>query len=86
VYYQKRLLSKILQNELERSIAQRLRQTDEITIEEIAMIVNVYTTTRACGREFQKLMEFTVLKRIDDLRSNLKMFHFIGAKFEQSGF
>ena len=86
VYYQKRVLSKVFQNELERSIAQRLRQTEEITLEELAMIVNVYTTTRACGREFQKLMEFTVLQRLDDLRSNLKMYHFIGAKFEKSGF
>ncbi|CAI2364484.1 unnamed protein product [Moneuplotes crassus] len=86
VYFQKRCLTKVFQNELEKSIAQRLRMTEEITIEEIAMIVNVYTTTRACGREMQKLMEFTVLKRLDDLRSNLKMYHFIGAKFEQSGF
>ena len=81
-----RLLSKVFQDLLEKSIASHLRMTNEIDIKEIAMIVNVYTTTRACSREFQKLMEFTVLQRIDDLRANVELYHFVGAKFERSGF
>jgi hypothetical protein len=86
VYYQKRILSKVFQDELEKSIATRLRMTEEITMEELAMIINVYTTTRACSREFQKLMEVTVLTRLNDLKNNLKLYHFIGSRFERSGF
>jgi hypothetical protein len=37
------------------------------------------------SREFQKLLETTILMRIDDLKANLGILQFIGLKFEETG-
>jgi hypothetical protein len=42
-------------------VVKTLRDTENITIEEIALIVKVFCTTRSGTREFHKLLETTVL-------------------------
>ena len=49
------------------------------------MIVKVFCTTRTGSREFHKLLETTVLTRLEDLKKDMKILHSIGYKFEESG-
>ena len=47
--------------QIEEEVVKTLRNTKEIKIEEIALIVKVFCTTRTGTREFHKLLETTVL-------------------------
>ena len=49
------------------------------------MIVKVFCTTRSGSREFHKLLETTVLQRLEDLKKNMDVLYSIGYKFEESG-
>lgn len=59
--------------------------TEQISIDEIALIVKVFCTTRTGTREFHKLLETTVLSRLEDLKKNMDILYSIGYKFEESG-
>ena len=54
-------------------------------VEEIALIVKVFCTTRSASRDFHKLLETTVLQRLEDLKKNMTVMYAIGYKFEESG-
>lgn len=62
-----------------------LRLTSAIHVEEIVLIVKVFCTTRSASREFHKLLETTVLSRLEDLKKDMKLLYAIGFKFEESG-
>jgi hypothetical protein len=49
--------------------------TKDVTIEEIALITKVFCTTRSGTREFHKLLETTVLQRLDDLKKNMELLY-----------
>jgi hypothetical protein len=66
-------------------VVKTLRDTENITIEEIALIVKVFCTTRSGTREFHKLLETTVLQRLEDLKKDMNVLYQIGFKFEESG-
>lgn len=48
-------------------------------------MVKVFCTTRTAHRDFHKLLETTILMRLEDLRKDLKLINTIGSSFEQSG-
>lgn len=54
--------------EVETLVKKRLVMTEEITIQEIALITKVFCTTRTANRDFHKILETTILMRINDLR------------------
>ena len=64
---------------------QLVEKGDEITLQEIALMVKVYCTTRSAQRDFHKVLETTILMRMPEMRENLKILHSIGLKFEESG-
>jgi hypothetical protein len=78
-------LTKPFARDIEEGVVKTLRNTKEITIEEIALIVKVFCTTRSGSREFHKLLETTVLQRLEDLKKNMEILYQIGFKFEESG-
>lgn len=59
--------------------------TEEVKTDEIALMVKVFCTTRTGTRDFHKLLETTVLSRMEDLKKNMDMLYQIGYKFEESG-
>lgn len=58
---------------------------DEISLEEVALMVKVFCTTRSAARDFHKMLEITILQRMPEMRLNLTILHAIGLKFEESG-
>ena len=54
--------------EIEQLIKKRVLETEEITIQEISLIVRVFCTTRSASRDFHKLLEMTILMRLNDLQ------------------
>ena len=59
--------------------------TEEISTNEIALFVKVFCTTRTASRDFHKLLETTILMRLNDLKQDMKIMHQIGYNFELSG-
>lgn len=69
----------------EEEVVKTLRNVKEIPIEQIALITKVFCTTRSGSREFHKLLETTVLTRLEDLKKKMDILYSIGYKFEESG-
>merc|ERR1712228_348161 len=72
-------------NEIERLVKPKLQDTEKITPEEIALIVNVFCESRTASRDFHKLLETTILMRMNDLILDMKILHAIGRRFESTG-
>ena len=84
-YHIKNHLPKPFAKRIEEEVVKTLRLTQAISVEEIALIVKVFCTTRTASREFHKLLETTVLTRLEDLKKNMDVLYSIGYKFEESG-
>lgn len=84
-YHKQGNLPKAFTQPIEEGVVKTLRNTKEVTIEEIALIAKVFCTTRTGSREFHKLLETTVLSRLEDLKKNMEVLYQIGYKFEESG-
>ena len=78
---------KLLAGEIESICKKHLIEKggEELKLEEIALMVKVFCTTRTAHRDFHKLLETTILLRMPDLRQNLKILNSIGLNFEESG-
>ena len=77
---------KLLSGEIESICKKNLIENGEkMKLEEIALLVKVFCTTRSAHRDFHKLLETTILLRMPDLRQNLKILNTIGLNFEESG-
>lgn len=48
-------------------------------------MTKVFCTTRTASRDFHKLLETTILMRMNDIRQDRQVMHAIGYKFEESG-
>merc|ERR1711992_256471 len=80
------LCKRLLQRRLSLTAKKYLiEKGEDMPLEEIALLVKVFCTTRSAARDFHKILETTILMRIVDLRKNLKILHSIGLKFEESG-
>ncbi len=84
-YHRVDYLPKPFAKQIEDEVVKSLRQTETIPIEDIALIVKVFCTSRSGSREFHKLLETTVLQRLEDLKKNMNVLYSIGFKFEESG-
>ena len=85
-YHQVGYLPKQFSSEAESICKKRLMENgDEVSLQEIALMVKVFCTTRSAHRDFHKLLETTILMRMPELRENLKILNAIGLKFEESG-
>ena len=60
-YHKQGNLPKSFTLAIEEGVVKRLRETKDITVDEIALIAKVFCTTRTGTREFHKLLETTVL-------------------------
>lgn len=70
---------------LETEIVATLRDTENVTPEEMQLMCQVFCRARCGSREFHKLLEMTILTKIEDIRTEPKMLHSIGFEFEKSG-
>jgi len=84
-YHKSGYLPKPFAKEIERLVKPRLLQTEEITPQEIVLMVNVFCSSRTASRDFHKLLETTILMRLNELKTDLKLIHAIGKKFEETG-
>ena len=85
-YNEKDHLPKLFAAEAEKMCKKHLIENgDDVTVQELALMVKTFCTTRSAHRDFHKLLETTILMRMPDLRNNLKILHSIGLKFEESG-
>ena len=86
-YHDKGYLPKLFAAEVEAQCKKYLveKGADEVTLEELALIVKVFCTTRTAHRDFHKILETNILMRMPDLRNNIKILHAIGLSFEESG-
>ena len=84
-YHKQGNLPKSFTSAVEEGVVKTLRNTKDISVEEIALITKVFCTTRTGSRDFHKLLETTVLQRLDDLKKNMDALYQIGYKFEESG-
>ena len=69
------ILSKPFAREIEEGVVKTLRMTKEVSVEEIALITKVFCTTRTGSREFHKLLETTVLQRLEDIKKNMEVMY-----------
>ena len=85
-YHEVGYLPKMFAAEVESICKQKLVEEGEsMSLEQIALLVKVFCTTRSAKRDFHKILETTILIRMPDLRQNFKILHSIGLKFEESG-
>ena len=84
-YFKANCLSKSLATTVEQSVLPTLRNTQGVTVEELALIAKVFCTTRIGTRDFHKLLEATILSRVEDLKKNTGVMLQIGLIFEESG-
>jgi len=71
--------------EIEKIVKETLIQTEEVTIQQIALMVKVFCETRTAHRDFHKLLETTILMKMPEFKKELKILHSIGYSFEESG-
>jgi hypothetical protein len=74
-YHKQGNLPKSFTREIEEGVVKTLRNTQQITLEELTLIVKVFCTTRTGSREFHKLLETTVLQRLEDLKKNMELLY-----------
>ena len=84
-YFKVGYLPKNFASQIELEVVKTLKNTKDIPIEQIALITKVFCTTRSGSREFHKLLETTILSRLEDLKKNMDILFSIGHKFEESG-
>ena len=70
---------------LEQEVAATLRDTENVSLEELQLMAQVFCRSRCGSREFHKLLEMTILTKMEDLRKEPKILHSIGFEFEKSG-
>lgn len=67
-FWKKNCLNKKFGRMLEEELIKTLQDPEKTKdVELLALIVNVVCKSRNCSREFQKLMEITVLQRLNDI-------------------
>jgi hypothetical protein len=84
-YHKQGNLPKTFTRDIEEGVVKTLRNSKDISLEELVLIVKVFCTTRTGSREFHKLLETVVLQRLEDLKKNMELLYQIGFKFEESG-
>ena len=84
-YSKSGFLPKPFARALETEITKRLQDEDEVELEEIQLMARVFCRSRAGSREFHKLLEMTILQKLDILMKEPKILHSIGYEFESSG-
>ena len=84
-YHKIGFLPKKLVRDIELKVAAVLSDTKHVEIEELQLMAQVFCRSRAGSRDFHKLLETTILTRLDDVRSVPKVLFSIGLEFEKSG-
>ena len=71
--------------DLEIKIGRELRDIENVELEVVQLITQVFCRSRVGSRDFHKLLETCILTRLQDIKRKPKMLHAIGLEFEQSG-
>lgn len=69
-YHEVGYVPKPFATEIESLVKRRLLETEEITPQEISLIVRVFCNTRTASRDFHRLLETCVLMRLNDLKQD----------------
>lgn len=83
-YHKVGFMPKQFAKQIEAEVVKSLRDIEEVELELVQLIAQVYCRTRHGSREFHKLLETCILMRIPDLRANSKVLHSIGYELESS--
>ena len=70
-YHEGKYLPKSFASEIERLVKPRLQDTENVTGAELVLMVNVFCETRSASRDFHKLLETTILMRLNDLKQDM---------------
>ena len=84
-YHRVGFLPKPFAKLLEAEIVKTLRDVENVELEELQLMAQVFCRSRSGSRELHKLLETTILMRIDELKKNAKVLYAIGYEFEKSG-
>ena len=84
-YHKAGFLPKPFAKLIESEIAKTLTETTDVELEEIQLMTKVFCKSRVGTREFHKLLETTILTRLEDIKRDGKILHSIGYEFELSG-
>jgi hypothetical protein len=74
-YHKVGYLPKPFAKEIEEGVLKSLRNVKEIPPDQIALITKVFCTTRSGSREFHKLLETTILTRLEDLKKDMNILY-----------
>ena len=78
-------LPKPFKAELEKEIVKTLRDIEAVDVELLQLMTQVYCRSRVGSRDFHRLLETTILSRLDEIKADHKVLHSIGYEFETSG-
>ena len=70
---------------LEKYLGTLINKADEILIEELVAVADGFCSTNVFSREFQKLLEYLVSKRISDIVARPTISRFLYETFYSSG-
>ena len=70
---------------LEQHLGTLIKNPDEILLEELSAVADGFCSTTAFSREFQKLLEYIVSKRINDIVARPTICRFLYETFYASG-
>lgn len=84
-YHKVGFLPKPFAKLIEQEIASTLRNIEDVDLEEVQLMTQVFSRTRVGSREFHRLLETCMITRIQELKTNPKVLHSIGFELETSG-
>ena len=84
-YHKAGFLPKPFLKEIEMKIVSVLRNVEEVSLEEVQLMTQVFCRSRVGSRDFHKLLETVILSRLEEVKKTPKMLHSIGYEMESSG-
>ena len=78
-------LPKPFAKQLEAEIMKAFANAEEMDLELVQLMARVFCRTRAGSRDYHKLLDTTMLMRLEELKKHANILNAIGYEFESSG-